>query len=86
MRFAVVARRAARLDVDALTPVEWRQFGEIGPVEPTPFVCPIADFYRTDPISRASPTMSRCSELFVHGGNPPTSTGSYGVHRTGTHG
>ena len=36
------------------------------------------DFYRTDPISRASPTMAECSELF--GGNPETQP------RTGTHG
>ncbi len=32
------------------------------PVEPAPFVYPIADYYRTDPISRASPTMAECSE------------------------
>ncbi|HWB51953.1 MAG TPA: hypothetical protein VG651_22795, partial [Stellaceae bacterium] len=42
----------------------------------TPFVYPIADFYRADPISRASPTMAECSELFVTGAKP----------RTGTHG
>ena len=48
------------------------------PVDPAPFVYPIADFYRTDPISRASPTMAECSALFA--GNPATQP------RTGTHG
>ncbi|KAK4689947.1 NADH dehydrogenase (ubiquinone) Fe-S protein 1, partial [Tremellales sp. Uapishka_1] len=31
----------------------------------TPFTKPIADFYRTDPISRASVTMASCSKAFV---------------------
>ena len=53
-------------------------FGEAGPVGPEPFAYPIADFYRTDPISRASATMGQCSERFA--GRPDTSP------RTGTHG
>jgi NADH-quinone oxidoreductase subunit G len=56
----------------------WGSFGEAGPVDPVSFVYPIADFYRTDPISRASPTMARCSELFV--------ARHYTTPRTGTHG
>jgi len=39
---------------------------------------PIADFYRTDPISRASRTMGHCSELFVAQSPPPLRTGTYG--------
>lgn len=31
-----------------------------------PFVKPIKDFYRTDPISRASVTMAACSKSFTH--------------------
>ena len=31
------------------------------------FTAAIADFYRTCPISRASPTLQKCSQLFVHG-------------------
>ena len=31
------------------------------------FSAAIADFYRTCPISRASPTLQKCSQLFVHG-------------------
>jgi NADH-quinone oxidoreductase subunit G len=66
----------ARLDEAASA--EWGPFGEAGPVDAAPFRYPIDDFYRTDPISRASPTMGECSALF--GGNPETQP------RTGTHG
>ena len=64
--------------VDEVLAAEWRDFGEAGPLDPAPFRYPVADFYRTDPVSRASPTMAECSELF--GGNPAAQP------RTGTHG
>jgi NADH-quinone oxidoreductase subunit G len=31
-----------------------------------PLAYAIADYYQTNPISRASPTMAECSRLFVH--------------------
>ena len=65
-------------EIDRIVPAEWGSFGDEGPVEPAPFRYPIADFYRTDPISRASPTMARCSDAF--GGGPDAE------QRTGTHG
>jgi NADH-quinone oxidoreductase subunit G len=64
---------------DALLRGEWGEFGEPGPVAPTPFTYPIADFYRTDPISRASGTMAECSALYVAGRTAAAA-------RTGTHG
>ena len=64
--------------IDAVEPAEWGNFGEVGAVGAAPFVYPVGDFYRTDPVSRASPTMAECSELF--GGDPATQP------RTGTHG
>ena len=48
--------------IDEIVPAEWGEFGESGEVDETPFVYPVADYYRTDPISRASPTMAECSE------------------------
>lgn len=33
----------------------------------TPFTLPIKDFYMTDPISRASSTMAKCSSAFTKG-------------------
>jgi NADH-quinone oxidoreductase subunit G len=65
-------------EIDHIEPAAWGMFGEAGPVGPEPFAYPIADFYRTDPISRASATMGQCSERFA--GRPDTSP------RTGTHG
>jgi NADH-quinone oxidoreductase subunit G len=63
---------------DAIAPTPWGEFGAKGNVDPAPFVYPIADFYATDPVSRASPTMAECREAF--GGAPETEL------RTGTHG
>jgi NADH-quinone oxidoreductase subunit G len=40
----------------------WGKFGEQGPVATAPFAYPIADFYRTDAVSRASPTMAECAD------------------------
>jgi NADH-quinone oxidoreductase subunit G len=64
-------------EIDMVAKAAWGAFGSIGPIAATPFVYPIADFYKTDPISRASPTMAECSELFMTGA---------GQGRTGTHG
>ena len=65
--------------IDQVVPAAWGNFGEAGPAGPEPFVYPIADFYRTDPISRASASMAQCSEMFG-GGRADTEP------RTGTHG
>jgi NADH-quinone oxidoreductase subunit G len=49
--------------VDQIVPAAWGDFGIEGPMASTPFVYPIADFYRTDPIGRASPTMAECARV-----------------------
>jgi NADH-quinone oxidoreductase subunit G len=64
--------------LDELTPAAWGPFGADGPVGSEPFVYPIADFYRTDPISRASETMAHCSELFTANGHAAPRTGTHG--------
>jgi NADH-quinone oxidoreductase subunit G len=64
--------------IDEVVPAEWGAFGEGGEVSETAFVYPVPDYYRTDPISRASSTMAECSATF--GGRPETTP------RTGTHG
>jgi NADH-quinone oxidoreductase subunit G len=46
--------------IDERVPATWGAFGAEGAIDAVPFVYPIADFYRTDPISRASPTMAAC--------------------------
>jgi NADH-quinone oxidoreductase subunit G len=52
-------------ETDRVMRAPWGAFGEPGPVDPTPFTYPISDFYRTDPISRASHTMAHCSEIYL---------------------
>ena len=52
-------------ETDRVTRASWGAFGEPGLVDPTPFAHPIKDFYRTDPISRASHTMAQCSETYL---------------------
>src|SRR5713101_478459 len=66
-------------EADQVTRARWETFGEPGPVASDPFVYPIEDFYRTDPISRASQTMAQCSELFVaRRYEAPARTGTHG--------
>jgi NADH-quinone oxidoreductase subunit G len=36
-----------------------------GALSSSPFVTPIANYYQTDPISRASPTMAECTAVYV---------------------
>jgi NADH-quinone oxidoreductase subunit G len=44
----------------------WDAIGAAGPVDATrPLASPIADFYLTNPIARASETMAECSRLYV---------------------
>ena len=64
--------------VDTVTAADWGRFGSEGTVDPQPFAYPIHDFYRTDPISRASPTMAACSEA--------AAARADGTAKTGTHG
>jgi NADH-quinone oxidoreductase subunit G len=63
---------------DSLTRGAWGRFGEDGVPAVAPFAYPVADYYLTDPISRASPTMAACSESYW--------AQHEGEQRTGTHG
>ncbi|MDF2097195.1 NADH-quinone oxidoreductase subunit NuoG [Aquibaculum arenosum] len=51
--------------LDEVQPAAWEAFGAKGEVSGAPFALPIDNFYMTDPISRASPTMAKCTEIFV---------------------
>ncbi|HMK68045.1 MAG TPA: molybdopterin-dependent oxidoreductase, partial [Stellaceae bacterium] len=63
--------------VDAVTPASWGSFGKDGAVEAQPFSYPISDFYRTDPISRASPTMKACADAAAARQAPAVKTGTH---------
>lgn len=47
------------------TKAEWTDFGKAGDMKPEGFASPVRNFYMTDPISRASVTMAKCTEAFV---------------------
>jgi len=66
-------------EADVVTRAPWAAFGEPGPMGSDAFRYPIEDFYRTDPISRASHTMAQCSEFFMAGRHQaPLRTGTHG--------
>ncbi|HEX7967268.1 MAG TPA: NADH-quinone oxidoreductase subunit NuoG [Stellaceae bacterium] len=64
--------------IEQITPAAWGAFGREGPLGPAPFAYPIADFYRTDPISRASPTMAECAAALRAAAESPQKTGTHG--------
>jgi NADH-quinone oxidoreductase subunit G len=49
--------------IDQLTPAKWEKVGTKSKLFDVPLVEVIENYYRTDPISRASKTMSECSVL-----------------------
>jgi NADH-quinone oxidoreductase subunit G len=49
--------------LDEVTPASWEAFGAEGKMDDVDFVSPVQNFDMTDPISRASITMARCTEL-----------------------
>lgn len=53
----------AKLDV--IEPAPWAAFGRDGVLDATPLVSPVTNFYQTDVISRASPTMAACVQTFL---------------------
>ncbi|MDI1287808.1 MAG: NADH-quinone oxidoreductase subunit NuoG [Reyranella sp.] len=57
-RLVTVNRNFAAIDQQAAG--SWGMFGKAGTVSDAPFVSPIANFYMTCPISRASKTMAEC--------------------------
>jgi NADH-quinone oxidoreductase subunit G len=64
--------------VDEIVPASWGVFGREGRIDAAPFKYPIADFYRTDAIGRASPTMAECAAVM--------GAAREGGRKTGTHG
>ena len=63
--------------IDRVEPAIWGAFGQAGDLDRSPFTSPVADFYLTNPISRASAVMAECSRQFAGGGE---------LGATGTHG
>ena len=77
LRKRMAAARPVFASIDEIVPAPWGGFGREGPLEAKPFAYPIGDFYRTDPVSRASPTMADCAAALK---------AAAGSQKTGTHG
>jgi NADH-quinone oxidoreductase subunit G len=76
LRKRMLAANPVFAALDEVVPAPWGAFGRAGAVDAAPFAYPVDDFYRTDPISRASPTMAACSAVI----------GAEIREKTGTHG
>jgi len=61
--------------IDHIEPAQWGSFGREGRTDPAPFLTAIDNYYMTDPISRASETMAKCTETFIIEGG---ATGTHG--------
>ena len=61
--------------IDQIQPAAWEAFGDSGMLDDTvPFTGAVANFYMTDPISRNSETMARCTEAFFRSNDKATGT------------
>ena len=65
LRSRMIERAPALGGINQLSSAPWDEFGTAGAVSEEPFASPIGDFYLTDPITRASQTMTECSAAFV---------------------
>ena len=65
LRARMLERAPALAGIDRAGQALWGSFGGDGSMDDAPFASPIGDFYRTDPITRASQTMAECSAAFV---------------------
>jgi NADH-quinone oxidoreductase subunit G len=69
-------RLAPRLQrINQVEAAQWGSFGREGRIDAAPFVTAIDNYYMTDPISRASETMAKCTETFIIEGG---ATGTHG--------
>jgi NADH-quinone oxidoreductase subunit G len=80
LRKRLASQAACFANVDRVTPAAWAPFGRDGAVAATPFVLPIDNYYMTDPVSRASPTMAACVREILEGDTEEAKK------KTGTHG
>lgn len=62
------------IQLDDPAPAAWGNFGAAGPMDLTPFAAAIDNFYMTDPISRASETMAKCTQEFILSDDEATGT------------
>ncbi|MCK5556467.1 MAG: molybdopterin-dependent oxidoreductase, partial [Alphaproteobacteria bacterium] len=65
VRQRLIRENALFADIDKVKAAPWISFGKEGKCDKAPFVLPVANFYMTDSISRASETMAECTRTFL---------------------
>jgi NADH-quinone oxidoreductase subunit G len=68
VRAALVSANPVFDRVDEVVAADWRAPGGAAEMDAAPFESPIANYYMTDPISRASETMAECTREFAANG------------------
>jgi NADH-quinone oxidoreductase subunit G len=63
VRTCLTAKSPVFSALDRIVPAQWGPFGAEGAMDAAPFKSPIANFYMTDPISRASHIMAQCTQM-----------------------
>ncbi|MEJ2122693.1 MAG: molybdopterin-dependent oxidoreductase, partial [Alphaproteobacteria bacterium] len=63
VRAALTKTGPAFAAIDQDVPATWDDFGKEGKTDSAPFASPVANFYMTDPITRCSEIMAKCTEL-----------------------
>ncbi|GAB6053665.1 NADH-quinone oxidoreductase subunit NuoG [Magnetospira thiophila] len=76
LRKAMVAACPNLGNLDQISAAEWAAFGTAGKIATAALTSSVDNYYMTDPISRASETMARCTDVF----------GTASLERTGTDG
>jgi NADH-quinone oxidoreductase subunit G len=76
VRSMLVSANSSFMNIDTVGTASWGSFGSEGKISDVPFTSPITNFYMTDPISRASETMAKCTDTFA--GAQDRMTGTHG--------
>jgi NADH-quinone oxidoreductase subunit G len=76
LRRRLIEAHPSFAEIDEAPQAAWGNFGKAGAVDDAAFTYPIRDFFRTDMISRASPTMADCAATRAEAD----------AQKTGTHG
>ncbi len=74
LRQRLIAVNPVFAHIDDVAPAAWGEFGAVGKGTGEAFAYPIENYYMTDTISRASPTMAACTESYRANTSPKTGT------------
>jgi NADH-quinone oxidoreductase subunit G len=74
LRQRLIAVNPVFAHIDDVAPAPWGEFGAVGGAGGGAFSYPVENYYQTDTISRASPTMAACTDSYRANTSPKTGT------------